>query len=44
MGQVFLFFFKYLFIYLAAPGLSCGMRDLHCCVRDLRCGMQGLVP
>ena len=23
-----LFFFKYLFIYLAALGLSCGMRDL----------------
>ena len=23
-----LFCFNYLFIYLAAPGLSCGMRDL----------------
>ena len=32
-------FFKkniYLFIYLAAAGLSCGMRDLRCGVRDLQ--------
>ena len=26
---------KYLFIYLAAPGLSYGTRDLHCRLRDL---------
>ena len=30
-----LLFWKYLFIYLAAPGLSCGTRDLCCHVRDL---------
>ena len=33
------FFKKYLFIllfiYLATPGLSCSMRDLHCQVQDL---------
>ena len=23
-------------IYLAAPGLNCGTRDLHCQVQDLR--------
>ena len=34
---VFFFIFWYLFIYLAAPGLSCGMRDLHC-------GTWNLVP
>ena len=31
------FFFQYLFIYLAALGLSCGMQDLSC-------GMWDLVP
>ena len=36
--------FKYLFIYLVPPGLSCGTRDLHCRVRALSCGMQDLVP
>ena len=30
------FFFNiYLFIYLAAPYLSCSNQDLHCCLRDL---------
>ena len=33
---------KYLFIYLAALGLSCGMWDLRCHMRDLRCHMQDL--
>ena len=31
----FFFFFKYLFIYLAALGLSCRTRDLHCGMWDL---------
>ena len=31
----FLLFFKYLFIYLATPGLSCGMRDLRGALRGL---------
>ena len=31
----FTFLKKNLFIYLAAPGLSCGTWDLRCCVRDL---------
>ena len=33
-------FFKYLFIYiliLAAPGLSCGTRDLRCSTQALSC-------
>ena len=30
-----LLFFTYLFIYLASPGLSCGMRTLSCGMRDL---------
>ena len=35
------FFFKniYLFI-LAAPGFSCGMRDLHCGMQTLSCGLH----
>ena len=52
---ILFFFGKYLFIYLliylAAPGLSCGMQDLHCHVQDLlvaacgisSCSMQDLV-
>ena len=31
----FLFFFLIYFIYLAASGLSCSTRDLHCNMRDL---------
>ena len=31
----FVFFFKYLFIYLAALGLACGMWGLCCCMWDL---------
>ena len=34
----------YLFIYLAAPGLSCHVRDLHCSMWALSCGMRDLVP
>ena len=41
--------FKKIFIYLVAPGLSCGtwglrcfVQDLRCCVRDLNCGMWAL--
>ena len=42
-ANYFLFFiFVYLFIYLAAPGLSCGTRDLHCHVRDLLVVAGGL--
>ena len=38
-SALFFFFKKYIlkFIYLAVPGLSCGMRTLSCC-------MWGLVP
>ena len=32
---LFFFFNIYLFIILAAPGLSCGTRDLHCGLWDL---------
>ena len=28
-------FLKYLFIYLAVPGLSCGTRDLYCSMQAL---------
>ena len=49
---IYLCIFKYLFIYLAAPGLSCGTWDLHCGMRDLlvvacelfSCSMWDLVP
>ena len=30
-----IYLFICLFIYLAVPGLSCSMQDLHCGVRDL---------
>ena len=40
-GLVAAFFFsfqnKYLFIYLAAPGLGCGVQDLHCNTETLSC-------
>ena len=40
-GLVAAFFFsfrnKYLFIYLAAPGLSCGAHNLHCNMETLGC-------
>ena len=29
------FFFYLLFIYMAAPGLSCGMQTLNCHIRKL---------
>ena len=38
------FLFIYLFIYLAALGLSCGTLDLCCHVWDLSGGMRYLVP
>ena len=34
-GMHFIFFKKYLFIYLAALGLSCGTQDLRCGMWDL---------
>ena len=34
----------YVFIYLDAPGLSCGMRDLRCGTQALSCGIRDLVP
>ena len=34
----------YLFIYLAAPGLSCSTWDLCCRYRIFSCSMQDLVP
>ena len=37
-----LFFFKYLFIYLAVLGLSCGMRDLCCRVQGLLVAAHGI--
>ena len=33
-----IYLFKKIFIYLAAPGLSCSTWDLRCRVRDLCCG------
>ena len=35
--------FFLIFIYLAAPGLSCSMWDLRCHVRTLSCSMWDLV-
>ena len=35
-------FLKYLFIYLAVPGLSHGTRDLHCGTWDLQCSVRDL--
>ena len=45
-GENFSFLKKknYLFIYLAASGLSCGMQDICCHMWDLHCGMWDLVP
>ena len=40
-------FSKYLFIYLAALGLSCGLWDLHCNMQhagSFSCGTWDLVP
>ena len=37
-----IYLFIYSFIYLAALGLSHGMRDLRCGMWDLRCGMWDL--
>ena len=37
----FFFFDFYLFIYLAASGLSCGMWDLHCGMQDLSLRQAG---
>ena len=34
---------NFLFIYLAALGLSYSMRDLRCHVQDLHCGMLDLL-
>ena len=41
---IYLLIFKYLFILLAALGLSCGTWDLPCGMRTLSCGMWDLVP
>ena len=46
------YFKKYLFIYLAVPGLSCGTQDLlvvahgifTCGMQTLSCSMWDLVP
>ena len=43
-GWDFFFFNIYLFIYLAAPGLSCSTRDLRCSIQALSCDMRDLVP
>ena len=36
---LYYFFKKCLFIYLAAPGLSCGMQTLSCGMQTLSCSM-----
>ena len=43
VGKVLNYFFKYLFIYWAVTGLSCGMRDLlvaACKLLVLACGIE----
>ena len=37
-------FFKKIFIYLAAPDLSCNMEDLNCVMQTLCYSMWDLVP
>ena len=41
MCYIMVFFFFLIFFYLAAPGLSCGTRDLHV---DACCSMWDLIP
>ena len=45
LGSAFSFFKKFIlkFIYLAVPGLSCGMQTLSCCMCDLVPG-PGIKP
>ena len=37
-----LMFLKYIFIYLAGPGLSCNTRDLHCGMGDVFVAAHGI--
>ena len=42
--EFFSLFFSFIFIYLAALGLSCCMQDLCCNMQTLSCGVWDLVP
>ena len=44
-GNLALFAFSFLKLYLVAPGLSCGMQEVFSCsMQTLSCGMWDLVP